>query len=231
MKNFFKKYNEIMIFIFIYWIICFIMFINTFSFLYVMLAWNVFLAVLPLFFIKKSETYYEKGNKVLSLVWTILWLLFFPNSIYLVTDFIHISNDKFIWVSEFGKYSSNNKILYSTEIIIWAKLLVIAVGFIFAILVGLESLYIFEKIIRKEGSKSIRNTVIIIIGFLSGIGIYIGRFLRFNSWDVFLSPIKLLGKVINSIDLFAVEFISIFTLFFIIIYTLFKIFRKMVNIQ
>ena len=165
----------------------------------------------------------EQGKVGWSALWIILWLLFFPNSVYMVTDFIHISSDKFKWIIEVEKYSPKT-VIYSNEIMVWAKLLVIGIGFFFALLVGLESLYIFEQNIRKKSSKVVCYLVILVVALLSGIGVYIGRFLRFNSWDIIFSPIQLLKQVVG-IDGFAVQFILIFTTFVIGSYAIYRAFR------
>lgn len=229
MINFIKKYKGILLFMFVYWFICFIMFFADGSFLYVMLSWNTLLAVLPLFFIKKAETAGKQSKTGWTILWTAIWLFFFPNSVYMVTDFIHISGDKFYWIVEAEKYSPNRGVVYGTEIIIWAKLLVIGIGFIFALLVGLESLNLFEQNLKKKVSKPVCWSAVLIISFLSGIGVYIGRFLRFNSWDILFRPMRLLKQVMAGIDGFAIQFIIIFSLFVLGSYILYKTLRKIVS--
>jgi len=225
MADFLRKYKEIILFMFAYWFICFVMLFADGSFLYAALSWNVFLAVLPLFFVKNAETAWEQGKTFWIIIWVFLWFFFFPNSLYVVTDFIHISGEKFIWIAK--KYSSNRGVVYSSEITVWAKLLVIGLGYLFSLLVGLESLNIFERNIRKKVSKFICYSVISVIILLSGIGVYIGRFLRFNSWDIVLTPFNLLKQVVNRIDIFFIQFVLVFSLFIVCSYILYKIFRKL----
>jgi uncharacterized membrane protein len=229
MSDFSKKYKGILSFMFVYWCICFVMLFKGASFLYVMLSWNVLLAVLPLFFVNKAELAVKQGKIGSYILWMILWLLFFPNSVYMVTDFIHISSDKFMWIVEAEKYSSNRGVVYSTEIIIWVKLLVIGIGFLFALLVGLESFYIFEQNIKKRYSKLVCCLEVLLVALLSGIGVYIGRFLRFNSWDVFFSPMKLLKQALSAVDGFAVQFIITFTIFIIGSYAFYRTFRRTIS--
>ena len=225
MGEFIEKYKGLLLFMFVYWCICFVMLFKDNSFLYVMLSWNVLLALLPLFFIKKAEMTIEQRKIGWSVFWMILWLLFFPNSVYMVTDFIHISNDKFMWLIDVERYSPDSGVVYSNEIMVWTKLLVIGMGFFFALLAGLESLYIFELNIRKKYSMIICSLGFLVVALLTGIGVYIGRFLRFNSWDILVSPMQLLKQVIG-IDEFAVQFIISFTVFVIGSYTLYRTFRK-----
>lgn len=72
MTEFFMKYKGILLFMFVYWCICFIMIFKDVSFLYAMLSWNVLLAVLPLFFVKKAELTGEQGKIGWSNLWKIL---------------------------------------------------------------------------------------------------------------------------------------------------------------
>lgn len=225
MGEFLKKYKGILLFMFLYWCICFVMLSKETSFLYVMLSWNVLLAVLPLFFVKKAEMTMGQRKIGWSIFWGILWLLFFPNSVYMVTDFIHITNDKFMWSIEVEMYSTDTGVVYSNEIMVWVKLLVIGIGSFFALLVGLESFYIFEQNVRKKFSKIICYLGILVVALLTGIGVYIGRFLRFNSWDILFNPMKLV-KQVAGIDGFAVQFIIAFTIYVIGSYTLYRTFRK-----
>ena len=225
MGRFFEKYKVILVFMFVYWCICLVMLFKSVDFLYAMLSWNVLLAVLPLFFVGKAVETVGQRKIGWSIIWMFLWLFFFPNSVYMVTDFIHISNEKFMWMIEVERYSSDAGVVYSNDIMVWAKLFVIGMGFFFSILVGLESFYIFEQIIRKKYSKIICYSGILVVGLLTGIGVYIGRFLRFNSWDILFNPLQLL-KQVAGMDGFAIQFIIAFTIFVVGSYILFRTFRK-----
>ena len=210
----------------VYWLFCFIMIYLDGSLLYLMLSWNVLLALLPLIFINQSERRLMIGKPGSSILWMILWLLFFPNSVYMVTDFIHISNHGYMRLVDTAQgYRAYE---YSTDILIWAKLLIIGIGFIFALLDGLESLYVFEQNLKNLTSKMISFGSILLVSLLSGIGVYIGRFLRFNSWDVFLNPDQLMKEMALAVDSFSIRFVLIFTLFIIASYLLYKIFRQMI---
>lgn len=229
MEEFLSKYKEILLFMLVYWFFCFIMVFQDGSFLYLMLSWNVLLAVLPLIFIKNSERSLMQGKLGYSVLWVISWLFFFPNSVYMITDFIHISNDKFMWIVKVERHSLDSGVVYGRDIIIWAKLLIIGIGFIFALLVGLESFYIFEQNLKEVTSKGLSFTGVLLVSLLSGIGVYIGRFLRFNSWDILFNPIQLIKQIVISIDSFSIQFVTTFTIFIIGCYILYKIFRKTIS--
>lgn len=226
MNVIFKRYKELFGFVFLYWIICFLTMMKDLNFLYVMLAWNVFLATLPLLFINFSLLK-NKANKFIgSIVYFLLWFLFFPNSVYMITDFIHISNDQLIWFEVVERYSGNSGTMYSDNIMLWIKLLVIGIGVLYGLLIGLESLYIFYCFLNQKTFKVFSKLVIIGVSLISGIGVYIGRFLRFNSWDV-LRPLSILRDVFINMDVFAIEFIFIFTIFILIIFILYTLFHNL----
>ena len=93
------------------------------------LVWNLFLAFVPYFFISylKSKISLQKSKiKALSLLF--VWLLFLPNSFYLITDFIHLSQ------------SSNH--------LVWFDLVVFSSYALIGFTIGILSLLEFENIIE-----------------------------------------------------------------------------------
>lgn len=194
MKTFIEKHKILVLFMLAYWGVCLVMLFKSLDFLYAALSWNVLLAILPVFFINQAVTTIGQKKISWTVFWILLWLFFFPNSVYLVTDFIHIANEKFRWVSNAGPYAPGGGIVYSQDIFIWTKLLVIAMGFFYSIVVGLES-------------------------------VYIGRFLRFNSWDVVFNPLQVLQQVAQ-VDRFAVQFIVAFSGFVLFCYLLYRSFKE-----
>jgi uncharacterized membrane protein len=91
----------------------------------------------------------------------------------------------------------------------WIKLLDIGSGTLFAVILGLDSLYDMHRLVIGWKGRILGNTLLAAVCLLSGLGIYIGRMLRFNSWDV-LRPVYLLTSVIRRLDLFAVLFSLLF---------------------
>lgn len=225
MGRFLEKYKVQVIILFLYWCICFVMLFTSGDFLYAMLGWNVLLAVCPLFFIGKALVTIEQRKVAWSILWMILWLFFFPNAMYMITDFIHLSTEKFLWVIEAQRYSADAGVVYSNDIMVWMKLLVIGIGFFYSIVVGLESFYTFEQIIRKRYSTRMAYSGVFAVSLLTGIGVYIGRFLRFNSWDILFNPFQLLKQMVE-INGFAIQFIIAFTLFVVGSYVIYRAVRK-----
>ncbi len=150
---------------------------GTTSLLY--LLWNVFLAFVP-FLISSTLLWHVHHAKVSSfeiVFGGMLWLLFFPNAPYLITDFIHLSEE-----------------LVAPA---WFDILLIFT----CAWVGLEfayySLLQTEELLRRWWSEiSVQLSLLPVLWF-TGFGIYLGRFPRFNSWDLLSSPQELVYTVMQ----------------------------------
>jgi uncharacterized membrane protein len=143
---------------------------------YWFLIWNLVLAWLPLIL---AWLLYKRTPRGLIWSWRnfglfVLWLVFLPNAFYLVSDFIHIHVTGEINLMY-------DVILFSTYA--WC-------GFI----LGYYSLYLVHKrALQRFGQKA--HWLIIISLLLSGFAIYLGRYLRWNSWDIIFNPIGLIFDV------------------------------------
>jgi uncharacterized membrane protein len=105
------------------------------------------------------------------------WVLFFPNSPYILTDLFHLGT--------------------SSRAPIWFDLILILSYAGTGLLFGFISLIDLEKILSNFFSKGKIVFIIISFLFLSGFGIYIGRYLRWNSWDVINNPVPLFSDIIH----------------------------------
>ncbi|MGH1336096.1 MAG: DUF1361 domain-containing protein [Aureispira sp.] len=137
---------------------------------FVFLVWNLFLALLPWVGVKTAEFLQQQGT---STVWVVAFLgatiAFLPNAPYLLTDLYHLR-----WTS------------YST--ILWLDTLMI-VAYATTGLVGFyATLFVLEKILEQYWGKLWTSFALVVLFFLNGFGVYLGRFLRFNSWDVLADP-------------------------------------------
>jgi len=190
-----SRYKKIAIFIVVYAILCLFLFFSSGDFLFIMLVWNVFLASLPLFFMNQALKPDRKWKKV---IYLLLWLMFFPNAIYMITDFIHLSYEQMIWSIPVEPYSGLDGTRYSTDLFKWSKLLVISLGAFYALLAGLESMSRFYDVIKIRKGHLISIISVMLISTLAGFGVYIGRFLRFNSWDL-IRPFNLMKEIEESL--------------------------------
>lgn len=167
------------------------------------LIWNVFLAFIPYAITLHLLTLDLKKTapfKVFAII--IVWLAFVPNAFYIITDLVHLVN-------------SNGHIFWLDLIILSSYALI---GFAFGIL----SLLDFEKIIQQFTLKKNIQLIIPTICFLCGVGIYIGRILRYNSWDIISNPIDL------GIDLFQMA-ISLKSILFSIHFGVFIYFSYLIK--
>ena len=141
------------------------------------LLWNLFLAWLPLVFalllLRSLRT--RLWSSWLPLLLTLLWLIILPNSFYMISDFVHIQD------------VARTSLLYDV---------VMFTAFIFtASLLGFTSVYMVHAELRKRMSMRASSIIVGIILFLCSFAIYLGRDLRWNSWDVFLNPAGILFDV------------------------------------
>lgn len=165
-----------------------IMLFGNTSFIYIL--WNILLAFIP-FFISSililntdpaSQSQGGKNNiiKPFFIIGFILWLIFLPNAPYVITDFIHL-----------GKIHAV-PVMYDT-FLLFASASV-------ALLMGLYSLFHMEKMLLLKFPKKTTNILIAIIILFTSFGMYLGRFLRFNSWDLFTSHNSIAFGIWNALS-------------------------------
>lgn len=181
--------------------------------IHLMMAWNVLLAMLPLVFAYLSSYWFNRGKRVSGIVFALLWLLFFPNAPYLVTDMLHVSG---------FAYAQQHPLLgtvYIQDVLAWARLLFIGLGIALGTTAGMLSLKAMHRLARRFWGKWIAWGCVGAVCLLSGYGIYIGRFLRFNSWDVLL-PFSLIRRLMQDFDGAAALFSLLFGGFIVLCYGL-----------
>ena len=144
---------------------------------YVFLVWNLFLAWLPFVFSWLAYRFHRK--KLWLTLFGCLWLLFLPNSPYLVTDLIHI------------RPLGNVPLWYDAIMIFSFALTGLFLGFL--------SLYLMQALVVRRFGESLSWLFVLSALALSSFGVYIGRFLRWNSWDLFIQPITLLRDITHSL--------------------------------
>ena len=133
------------------------------------LVWNLFLAWIPFGLAVSAYDGYRRGMGRLRLLATgALWLLFFPNALYIVTDFK--------WLREWPGAP------------IWYDILLVSAAAWCGLLLGFTSLYLIQDLVRRTfGSARAWAFAFATLG-LGAFGVYLGRFERWNSWDVFTRP-------------------------------------------
>jgi uncharacterized membrane protein len=144
---------------------------------YCFLIWNLFLAWLPLMFALLAREQYRNGNRS---GWRLFaygaaWLLFFPNAPYIFTDLIHLTNHYFLNF--------------------WVDLAVVLSCAFTGLVLGFVSLYLMQSVVTQMLGRAASWLFVAGAACLCSFGIYVGRFLRFNSWDVITQPAKLVESI------------------------------------
>jgi uncharacterized membrane protein len=139
---------------------------------YIFYGWNLFLAVVPLLFSRKLQRHSQLKPTTVGLM--LGWLLFFPNAPYVITDIFHFKE----------RYPVPK----------WYDLLLVTSAAWNGLLLGFASLLQVEQFLGRTVSRRKVQMLVLVFLVLCGYGVYIGRFLRFNSWDVISDPTDLLGE-------------------------------------
>lgn len=147
---------------------------------FMFLNWNLFLAFVPWLLTRiVVHAPLIKANRWITFVLMSIWLLFFPNAPYILTDLFHLQ--------------------YGKGIPIWFDLVLILSFAWTGLLFGFLSLLDLEKILLAKMKG--RHVTLLLSGllFIAGFGIYLGRYLRWNSWDIISDPTPLLLDIVNRI--------------------------------
>lgn len=119
------------------------------------------------------------------------WLIFLPNTIYILTDISHLFED---WLKV------NN--LFRLILIIQYTLFSIV-----GIITFVAAIYFFQKLLqgksagrRKKGIRVKTIIAICILNFIVGFGVVLGGIQRINSWHIFTDPLRVAGDVVTLIS-------------------------------
>lgn len=135
---------------------------------YIFLAWNLFLALIPWWlsnYLKQKESLQLKHLPLLG-----IWLLFIPNSPYILTDLFHLKPRPYLPL--------------------WFDLVLVLSFALIGMIVFLKSLKDMLTILKAYVSPMLFTLVTPVIFWLISFGLYLGRYLRFNSWDI-VHPFRL----------------------------------------
>lgn len=138
------------------------------------LLWNLFLALIPL---GLSLILTRVNDRRLGLTVVVGWLLFFPNAPYMLTDLIHLKQ--------------------RGDVPLWFDLILLLSFALVALACGLHSLRTVHLWFERTFSPLTGWMAVLFSLGLTGFGIYLGRFPRWNSWDVVGRPGELLADIAN----------------------------------
>ncbi len=150
------------------------------SLMYVFLCWNLFLASIPLLAAQAfRDSSRRRSAAPLQLGWLALWLLFLPNAPYIVTDLLHLSS--------------------RPPVPLWYDLALLLSCAATGLLLGYVSLIEVQGAVEERFGRVTGWLLATGSLFLSGFGIYLGRFRRWNSWDVLTDPTGIFHDVFDQL--------------------------------
>ncbi|MBN1248116.1 MAG: DUF1361 domain-containing protein [Anaerolineae bacterium] len=145
--------------------------------MYVGLLWNLFLAWLPLVSSLAAYNLYRRWyslTTILVLASALIWLLFFPNAPYLLTDLMHLK---------------------ASDVPLWYDLILLVAFAWTGSFLGHVSLYLMQCVVQRVVGPLLSWVFALGTLGLGSLGIYLGRFLRWNSWDIFTRPGEILTDI------------------------------------
>ena len=142
---------------------------------YLFLVWNLFLAWMPYLISTGFSALHRKSRLWKKIILLSVWLIFFPNALYIVTDLIHLEQD--------------------TNIPKWFDAILIFTSSVVGLIMAFISLFRVESFLLKQFENVTVNRTIPVILFLGSFGVYLGRFLRWNSWDIVQNPMGLATEI------------------------------------
>lgn len=142
---------------------------------YVFLVWNLFLAAIPAI---AAMLFVHVRSKLARVAWFLVWLAFLPNAPYIATDFIHL------------RTRPGMPLWFDVALLLSCA----ATGILFAF----TSVADVQSAIAARWGQRIAWTFALAVLGLCGFGIYLGRFLRWNSWELATEPFAKLTYLAGS---------------------------------
>lgn len=180
---------------------------------YAFLVWNLFLAWIPYALSLASRLWHRRFPRAWWLLFPLgaLWLIFLPNAPYIMTDWWHLDE--------------------RAPVPTWYDIGMLAMFAWSGLFLGIASLKQMQKIVRAYLGRLIGWLFVFAAIGASGLGIYLGRFLRWNSWDLFLQPGEILLDIVERFthprqNPSAVGFTVLFATFMFVCYITFTAFEQ-----
>ena len=134
------------------------------------LIWNLVLAWIPLVFSFAAYRCfaYRTRRNVLFVACATAWFIFFPNAPYITTDVVHLHDD---------------------NISSWFHLIAIMAYAWTGLCLGYVSLYLMQEVVRARFGRVVEWIFVLAMLGAGTLGVYVGRFLRWNSYDFARHPL------------------------------------------
>ncbi|GAX08919.1 MAG TPA: DUF1361 domain-containing protein [Lactobacillus sp.] len=173
---------------------------------------NTFLGYLPIeisFHLSKER---PKSGLFFWLI-VLLWLLFYPNAPYLLTDLFHLS-----LLNPYGVDG-----LLQLNLHVWIYFTYLLISVLFCVILGFWSLNYVANVIAQRylrGNSWLQTILVLILTFLSSVGIYVGRFMRIHTVYLFISPELITDRLLHMWTPTMLVFVGLMTLIQLIAYWL-----------
>lgn len=191
---------------------------------YGFLLWNLFLAWVPyalsLLIVRMWSRPGPPALRRPAVVATgLVWLFFYPNAPYILTDFIHVIQVP-VWIRPERSHP-----LITESAVLWYDIILHSAFAFVGHIVGLISLMILQRTIRGRYGSHMAWGFAGAATLLGGYGIYLGRFVRFNSWDIFRDPAATVPVALSNLlnpkaVLFSLAFAFFIFLTYLIVWSL-----------
>jgi len=152
---------------------------------FIIMIWNLFLAYVPYAissWITARKTREARGTQLFTVLLFLTWLLFIPNSFYILTDLYHLAD--------------NHR---NSRVPEWFDLSLILSFAWNGLLLGILSVRQIEKILIPKASIFREWLFLYPVMWLNALGVYTGRYLRYNSWDIITNPFQLLSDIFGMV--------------------------------
>jgi len=179
---------------------------------YAFLIWNIFLAWIPLVF-SIILTRHQFRSRIVKWVTAFFWLMFYPNAPYIITDFIHLSPYNF-YKSDAFAFNSSYKI--------WYDFFLISIFVITGLVLAYVSLRLIQNRVRESHGSIAGWVFTALVSLLSGYAIYLGRFIRVNSWEVVTKPLELIKILFGNLNTQGIIYTLLFGFMIFFIYLVFS---------
>jgi uncharacterized membrane protein len=181
------------------------------------LIWNLFLAWIPfmLAYFAHAVSWRRAALYFVIPFIAFLWFIFFPNAPYMLTD-----------LQDLSRRAVGAPLWYDVIIVVWCSWT--------GMLLGLVSLYLMQDIVVRSFGRVVGWVFVFVISALSSFGMYIGRFVRLNSWDILQDPAETAQEVLGIVvdpSMRLAAFTLLYTGFFLFVFLLLYSFSHMLQEQ
>ncbi len=144
---------------------------------FVFFLWNLFLAIVPYLSTEVAGYFSAKNKRLPAFAFVLLAILFLPNAPYIITDLFHLRQ--------------------RAEMPLWFDTMAIFSVALSGLVLFYVALFGIKDVLERFWGGITAEASIVFLVFLCSFGIYLGRYLRFNSWDVLSNTNDLFDEIGN----------------------------------